>query len=60
MKRSIAQTARPLTWNIAEQALQRAIAADTCDDRVSEEFYDEDEERAAVEALVNKIDHHEL
>jgi hypothetical protein len=43
----------PIAWREAEYAALRANAADTCDDRVSEEIFDVDDERAEVDSIVH-------
>jgi hypothetical protein len=47
----------PIAWREAEYAALRAIAADTCDDRVSEEIYDIEDERAEVDIIVHRMNH---
>jgi hypothetical protein len=42
----------PIAWREAEYAALRANAADTCDDRVSEEIFDVADERAEVDVIV--------
>lgn len=42
----------PLAWQQAEYAALRAIAADTCDDRVSEEIFDFEDEHAEIDLIV--------
>ena len=48
---------RPITWREAEYAALRANAADTCDDRVSENIFDIEDERAEVDIIVNRMMH---
>jgi len=48
---------RPIAWRDAEYAALRANAADTCDDRVSENIFDVDDERAEVDIIVHGIIH---
>lgn len=48
---------RPIAWRAAEYAALRANAADTCDDRVSEEIFDLEDERAEVDSIVQRIAH---
>ena len=43
----------PIAWREAEYAVLRANAADTCDDRVSENIYDVEDERAEVEIITH-------
>jgi hypothetical protein len=47
----------PIAWRDAEYAALRAIAADTCDDRVSENIFDIEDERAEVEVIVHGMHH---
>ena len=47
----------PIAWREAEYAALRAIATDTCDDRVSEDIFDIEDERAAVEVIVHRLNH---
>lgn len=42
----------PIVWREAEYAALRANAADTCDDRVSEDIFDSEDERAEVDIIV--------
>jgi len=48
---------RPITWREAEYAALRANAADTCDDRVSEDIFDVEDERAEVDIIVHGMIH---
>jgi len=41
------------TWRDAEYAALRADAADSCDDRVSENFFNSEDERAEVDIIVH-------
>jgi hypothetical protein len=43
---------RPRVWRDAEYAALAANAADTYDDRVSENIFDAEDERAEVDAIV--------
>lgn len=43
----------PVAWREAEYAALRANAADTCDDRVSENIYEIEDERAEVDNIVH-------
>ena len=43
----------PIAWREAEYAALRANAADTCDDRVSEDIFDVEDEWAEVGAIVH-------
>jgi hypothetical protein len=47
----------PIAWREAEYAALRANAADTCDDRVSEEIFDVDDEHAEVDIIVHRMIH---
>ena len=47
----------PVGWREAEHAALRANAADTCDDRVSEDIFDVEDERAEVDILFNRTQH---
>ena len=47
----------PIAWREAEYAALRANAADTCDDRVSEDIFDDEDERAEVEIIVHRMIH---
>ena len=57
MKRAAARHPRspriPPAWRHAEYAALRAIEADDCDDRVSEDIFDIEDERAEVDNIVN-------
>jgi hypothetical protein len=61
MKRSSVRSHKspelPIAWREAEYAALRAIAADTCDDRVSENMFDIEDERAEVEVIVHRMHH---
>ena len=46
---------RPAAWRAAEYAALRANAADTCDDRVSEDIFDVEDEHAEVDIIVQKM-----
>jgi hypothetical protein len=43
----------PIAWREAEYAALRANAADTCDDRVSENIFDVDDGRAEVDIIIH-------
>jgi len=43
----------PIAWREAEYAALRADAADTGDDRVSENIFDVEDERAEVDIIVH-------
>jgi hypothetical protein len=45
----------PIAWREAEYAALRANAADTCDDRVSEDIFDIEGERAEVDIITHKM-----
>ena len=47
----------PIAWHQAEFAALRANAADTCDDRVSEDIFDVEDERAEVEIILQGMSH---
>jgi len=47
----------PIAWRDAEYSALRAIAADTCDDRVSEDIFDIEDEWAEVDIIVHRLDH---
>lgn len=47
----------PIAWRQAEYAALRAIDADTCDDRVSEDIFDVEDERAEVDIIVQAMLH---
>ena len=46
-----------IAWRAAEYAALRANAADTCDDRVSENIFDVEDERAEVDIIVDRMNH---
>lgn len=48
---------RPVPGREAEYAALRANAADTCDDRVSENIFDVEDERAEVDIIVHGMIH---
>ena len=45
----------PLAWREAEYAALRANAADSCDDRVSENIFDAEDEREEVDNIARMI-----
>ena len=45
----------PIAWSEAGYAALRANAADTCDDRVSDDIFDVDDERAEVGIIVHGL-----
>jgi hypothetical protein len=47
----------PIAWREAEYAALRANAEDTCDDRVSENIFDVEDERAEVDIIVHRMNH---
>ena len=47
----------PITWREAEYTALRANAADTCDDRVSENIFDVEDERAEVDIIIHGMMH---
>ena len=59
MKRSAFRSRKspelPIAWGEAEYAALRANAADTCDDRVSENIFDDEDERAEVDIIVHRM-----
>ncbi len=55
--RSPKSLALPIAWREAEYAALRANAADTCDDRVSEDIFDVEDERAEVDIIVHGLMH---
>ena len=61
MKRSALRSRKltelPLAWREAEYAALRADAADTCDDRVSQNIFDVEDERAEVDIIVHGMIH---
>lgn len=61
MKRNVIRSRKspqlPIAWREAEYAALRANAADTCDDRVSENIFDVDDERAEVDIIVHGMIH---
>jgi len=61
MKRSALRSRKlpelPIAWREAEYAALRANTADTCDDRVSENIFDVEDERVEVENIVHRMIH---
>lgn len=49
--------APPIAWREAEFAALRINAADTCDDRVSEDIFDIEDEWAEVDTIVHRMNH---
>jgi len=50
-------TKLPVAWREAEYSALRANAADTCDDRVSDDIFDFEDERAEVDMIVLAMMH---
>lgn len=63
MKRSASSPTEPaplpIAWRAAEYAALRVIKADTCDDRVTEDIFDFDDERAEVDIIVHGMNRSE-
>ena len=61
MKRSTLRSTNlsklPIAGREAEYALRRVNAADTCNDRVSEDIFDVDGERAELDIIVQRMIH---
>ena len=61
MKRSTHRSRKspvlPIAWREAEYAALRINAADTCDDRVSDDIFDLEDERAEVDIIVHGMQH---
>ena len=59
MKRSAVSSRKspriPVAWREAEYAALRINAADTCDDRVSEDIFDVEDERTEVDIIVHRM-----
>lgn len=47
----------PIRWRQAEDVALRKIDADTCDDRVSEDIFDIEDERAEIGIIVKGMRH---
>ncbi len=47
----------PLAWHEAEYAALWANVTDTCDDRVSEDIFDVEDEHAEVEIIARRMNH---
>ena len=47
----------PINWREAEYAALRANAADTCDDRVSEDIFDIEDEHAEVDIILHRMNY---
>lgn len=61
MKRSIYRSRKspnlPLAWREAEYAAARSGFAETYDDRVSDDIFDVEDERAEVDIIVHRLAH---
>ena len=61
MKRSATRSRKspklPIAWREAEYAALRANAADSYDDRVSENIFNSEDERAEVDIIVHGMMH---
>ena len=47
----------PIAWREAEYAARRINAEDTCDDRVTEDIFDIEDERTEVGNIVSRMSH---
>lgn len=47
----------PIAWREAEYAARRINAEDTCDDRVSEDIFDAEDERTEVDIIISRMSH---
>ena len=47
----------PVVWNEAEFAALWASVSNTCDDRVSENIFDPEDEHAEVDIIVRSMNH---
>jgi hypothetical protein len=47
----------PIAWREAEYAALQVNAADTCDDRVSEDIFDVEDEHAEVDIIIHRMNH---
>jgi hypothetical protein len=47
----------PIVWREAEFAARRINAEDTCDDRVSDNIFDIEDEWAEVDIIVHRLGH---
>jgi hypothetical protein len=47
----------PRLWREAEYAARRINAEDTCDDRVSDEIFDSEDEKAEVDIIAHRMSH---
>jgi hypothetical protein len=57
VNRSSKSTKLPIAWREAEYAALRENAADSCDDRVSENIFDAEDERAEVDIIAHGMMH---
>lgn len=55
--RSPKAPALPIAWREAEFSALRINAADPCDDRVSEDIFDIEDEWAEVNIIVDRMNH---
>jgi hypothetical protein len=55
--RNTKPTELPLAWRDAEYAALQADAADSCDDRVSQNMFDTDDEREEVDTIMHGLEH---
>ncbi len=53
--RSRTSAQRPIAWREAEYAVLRNRAADAYDDRVSDDIFDVEDERAEVDIIVHRM-----
>jgi len=49
--------ALPAAWRKAEYAALRVIAEDDCDNRVSENIFDVEDERTEVDSIIHRLAH---
>lgn len=61
MKRNVIHSRKsaelPIVWNEAEFAAVWANISDTCDDRVSDDIFDVEDEHAEVDVIVRGMNH---
>ena len=55
--RSLKSAELPIAWNEAEFAAVWADIPDTCNDRVSDDIFDVEDEHAEVEIIVRGMNH---
>ena len=48
----------PIAWHEVELAAQKENAMDSCDDRVSEDIFDVEDEWAEVDVIAQRMHHH--